>query len=45
MTLAEMLRHRRSVRRCDAEKPPDSEKLSECLKPAQLAPGSSNKQR
>ncbi|WP_228068205.1 MULTISPECIES: hypothetical protein [unclassified Neisseria] len=44
MTLAEMLRHRRSVQHDDAQKPLDSDKVRECLKLAQSAPGSPNMQ-
>ncbi|MFC3874238.1 hypothetical protein [Neisseria musculi] len=44
MTLAEMLRHRRSVQHDDAQKPLDSDKVRECLKLAQPAPGSPNMQ-
>ncbi|NNH92574.1 nitroreductase family protein [Pasteurella multocida] len=44
MTLSELLHHRRAVRYFDPEKPLDSEKVTQYLQLATLAPSSSNMQ-
>ncbi|MDD5862440.1 MAG: nitroreductase family protein [Prevotella sp.] len=44
MSLEEILQHRRAVRKYDAEKALDPEKVKECIRLATLAPTSSNMQ-